>query len=226
MGMAWYDAIARRNGGYRSNAVFIVEGLSAETVFEQKLTGLLREAGSVLDAGCGHGDFTLRMAGMTSRLTGFDFSEEMIRIAKGLQAESGAANCEFIHATTKRELPFGNEEFDLIYSRRGPTSIIQHPRLLKPGGRIIGIHTDATLVKERLPLNGFTDIQYEEYEDAMIILPDEEELCKFLSGIPGNPDYSEPGNRQAFQELIPLYTLEDNRLGLRERRTIWSAVKG
>ncbi|WP_269474680.1 hypothetical protein [Paenibacillus sp. URB8-2] len=34
MGVEWYDVIARRNGGYKSNALFTVEGISAEEIFE------------------------------------------------------------------------------------------------------------------------------------------------------------------------------------------------
>jgi hypothetical protein len=29
MGVEWYDMIARRNGGYRSNALFTISGISA-----------------------------------------------------------------------------------------------------------------------------------------------------------------------------------------------------
>lgn len=47
---------------------------------------------------------------------------------------------EFVYATTKAEMPFEDGQFDLIYDRRGPTSIINHSRLLSSGGVIFGIH--------------------------------------------------------------------------------------
>jgi hypothetical protein len=36
MGVDWYNSIAIRNGGYRSNANFKVEGTSAEQIFLNK----------------------------------------------------------------------------------------------------------------------------------------------------------------------------------------------
>jgi hypothetical protein len=41
MGVEWYDMIAKRNGGYKSNAVFTVEGISAEQLFEDRLIAML-----------------------------------------------------------------------------------------------------------------------------------------------------------------------------------------
>lgn len=48
MGVEWYDLIARRNSGYKSNAVFCVDGVSAEQIFEEKLIELLPNFTSVL----------------------------------------------------------------------------------------------------------------------------------------------------------------------------------
>ncbi|MDP9701425.1 SAM-dependent methyltransferase [Paenibacillus intestini] len=71
MSMEWYDMIARRNGGYRARAQYIWEGKSAEEMFEERLIQLLPAYTSVLDAGCGHGDFTLKMAAHATHITGF-----------------------------------------------------------------------------------------------------------------------------------------------------------
>jgi ubiquinone/menaquinone biosynthesis C-methylase UbiE len=80
MGIEWYDMIARRNGGYKSNAVFTIEGISAEQIFEERLMGMLPNFNSVLDAGCGHGEFTLKMSRYAESIIGFDNSVEMIKI--------------------------------------------------------------------------------------------------------------------------------------------------
>lgn len=37
MSKEWYDMIALKNKGYRSNAIYTVEGLSGEIVFENKV---------------------------------------------------------------------------------------------------------------------------------------------------------------------------------------------
>jgi hypothetical protein len=59
MGVEWYDMIARRNGGYKGRAVCTFDGRSAEDIFEERLVDLLPNFLSVMDAGCGHGEFTL-----------------------------------------------------------------------------------------------------------------------------------------------------------------------
>ncbi|WP_426251938.1 class I SAM-dependent methyltransferase [Paenibacillus pabuli] len=164
--MEWYDMIARRNGGYKGKSVFTWEGNSAEDVFEARLMQLLPQYNSVLDAGCGHGEFTIKVSAYTGHITGLDNSKELLCIAQdGLEA-SVVGNVEFVYATTKTELPFEDEQFDLIYDRRGPTSIIEHGRLLRKGGVIFGIHTDVSKVQERLRTNQYEDIEIEEFNEA------------------------------------------------------------
>jgi SAM-dependent methyltransferase len=140
MGVDWYDMIAIRNGGYKSNAVFTIEGISAEQIFEERLISLLPQYQSILDAGCDHGDFTLKMAEHANSIIGFDNSCEMIKIADTVLKASRLNNIKFVFATTKQELPFTDGQFDLIYDRRGPTSILNHNRILCSGGTVFGIH--------------------------------------------------------------------------------------
>ncbi|WP_255570378.1 class I SAM-dependent methyltransferase [Cohnella sp. CFH 77786] len=141
MGVDWYNSIAIRNGGYKNNAVFSVEGTSAEELFERRLITLLPNCESVLDAGCGHGDFTMKMAAYAKSIIGFDNAIEMIKIANSSIRGTSYTNLHFIHASTKEELPFSDGQFDMIYDRRGPTSILNHSRILRSGGTIIGIHS-------------------------------------------------------------------------------------
>ena len=51
MSKAWYDMIALKNKGYKSNATYTVEGLSGEDVFEQRVIELLKGSSKALDAG-------------------------------------------------------------------------------------------------------------------------------------------------------------------------------
>ncbi|WP_145048044.1 class I SAM-dependent methyltransferase [Paenibacillus xylanexedens] len=224
MGLEWYDMIARRNGGYRGRSKFIVEGQSAEDVFEQRLIEMLPLHNTVLDAGCGHGEFTLRMSAYAQHITGFDNSSEMIRIALSELASSGVRNAEFVHATTKTKMPFVDEQFDLIYDRRGPTSIIEHGRVLRKGGTIIGIHGDVSKVRERLLNNRYEDIEIEEFNDAVLVFPNEHEFALFLSDTPGNPDYTSPELQEAFQAKLD-ESLIDGRICVQERKYIWRAVR-
>ncbi|MFC5700329.1 class I SAM-dependent methyltransferase [Cohnella faecalis] len=226
MGMEWYDAIARRNGGYKSNAIYSVEGQSGEQVFEERLKELLAFSKHALDAGCGHGDFTIRMSSFGSRITGLDNSIEMIKLAEASLHDTPNPAIRFIHATTKEKLPFEDGEFDLIYNRRGPTSILNHARILKPKGKIIGIHTGAMeVVKERLASNEFVNIEVEIFDQAMIYFPNDRELAKFLTGVPGNIDYTNPDNIELFRARKEPFILHDGRLGMREWKYIWTAEK-
>ncbi|MCY9698041.1 class I SAM-dependent methyltransferase [Paenibacillus alginolyticus] len=224
MGIEWYDMIARRNGGYKGRAVFTVEGKSAEEVFEERLINMLPNFKSVMDAGCGHGEFTLRMSSYARQITGFDNSLELINIAQTLLSSSNVQNVNFVYATTKTQMPFDDEEFDFIYDRRGPTSIINHSRLLTSGGVIFGIHTSIDSVKERLFKNGFKDIEIEELNEAISYFPNEMEFAKFLSDIPGNPDYTSPELKIELEEKIRENVIE-GKLGVREHKYIWKAIK-
>lgn len=224
MGIEWYDMIARRNGGYKGRAVCTVEGISAEDIFEERLIDMLPKYKSVLDAGCGHGEFTLKMSRYADKITGFDNSTELITISQSLLSASEIDNVEFIYATTKSELPFEDGQFDLIYDRRGPTTIINHSRVLSSGGKIFGIHNNVDAVKERLSNNGYTDIVIEEFNDAFTYFPTEMDFAMFLSDIPGNRDFLLPEMKEELEEKINESRI-DGKLGVREHKFIWKAVK-
>lgn len=225
MGVEWYDMFAKRNGGYKSNAIFTIEGISAEQVFEERLIIMLPLYQSILDAGCGHGDFTIRMAKHAASIIGFDNSNEMIKIADIILEGSKLNNIKFVYATTKQELPFSEGQFDLIYDRRGPTSILNHSRILCSGGTVLGIHSGALeTVKERLNNNGFINIEIEEFNKAIIYFPNEVEFAKFISDIPGNPDYTLAEHKNELQLKLE-ESLINGKLGLREYKYIWKANK-
>ena len=202
MGIEWYDMIAKKNGGYKNTAVFSIEGTSAEQIFEERLIEQLSKSHSVLDAGCGHGEFTLKISKHARSIVGFDNCIEMINIAKSILKESNVSNLDFVYATTKTELPFSNGQFDLIYNRRGPTSILKHSRILRPGGTVFGIHSRALeLVMERLQSNGFINIEIEQFNNATYYFPNEMGFAKFISGTPGNPDYTKSDLRDELNKL-------------------------
>lgn len=224
MGVEWYDMIARRNGGYKSRAIYTIEGRSAEDIYEERLITMLPNYNSVLDAGCGHGEFTLKMSRYTNKIIGFDNSIELVNIAKSLLNSCSVSNVEFIYATTKSEMPFHDGQFDMIYDRRGPTSIINHGRLLTSGGIIFGIHTNVDAVKERLAKNGFRNIEIEEFNDAIYYFPNEVEFSKFLSDIPGNPDYTLPEMKHELEIKIKESKIH-GRIGFTEHKYIWKAIK-
>ncbi|MFC5528351.1 class I SAM-dependent methyltransferase [Cohnella yongneupensis] len=224
MGVDWYDMIARRNGGYGSSAVYSTVGKSAEEIFEERLINMMPNFKSILDAGCGHGEFTLNMSKYANRIIGFDNSKELLAIAQTTLRISEIDNVEFVLATTKEELPFDDEQFDLIYDRRGPTSIINHGRILAAGGTIFGIHINVDKVREQLIANGYKEIEIEEYNEAISYFPNEVEFAKFLSAIPGNPDYTSADLKSELEVKISEHNI-DGRLGIKEHKYIWKATR-
>src|SRR3954449_1924846 len=69
-----------------------------------------RITGSVLDAGCGTGDLSLYLASLGRKVTGIDFLEGPIKLAKQKAAERGlTANFLVLDALALKEIP---EVFD------------------------------------------------------------------------------------------------------------------
>lgn len=109
-----------------------------EAVFERIS---LPEDARVLDAGCGCGSSTLRLAQMASQVTAVDLSGPMLEIARERAATSSSV-VEFLQADAGTH-PFEMGTYDLVFSRFGvmffddPVEAFAHLRgTLKPDGRL------------------------------------------------------------------------------------------
>lgn len=80
--------------------------------------GTTLEGSRALDFGCGIGRMTAARAEHYAEVVGIDISDEMVRLAKQLRPR---ANARFVQAT-ERPLPFGDQEFNCVYS----TIVVQH----------------------------------------------------------------------------------------------------
>jgi SAM-dependent methyltransferase len=226
----WYTDLAKRNGGYKKNADYAACGLYGETVFEERLRVLLQDAENVLDAGCGSGEFTLDMAKIANRIIGFDCVDALLEIAEHNRLLEKMDNVQFIKLLSgdlleNNKCPFADEQFDIIYSRRGPDNIVNHPNWLKYGGLILGIHTKHINIEDhcmRLKCNGFVNIEYEEYPDAYLTFPTRKDFAEFITASPLNPDYTLAENQTALDERISNHTI-DGELRFPQLRYIWSA---
>ncbi|MCK8061155.1 MULTISPECIES: class I SAM-dependent methyltransferase [unclassified Fusibacter] len=220
----WYNNIAKRNHGYKSDAHFVKEGLSGEDEFEKRLIELLPDYANVLDVGCGHGEFTLKMSDYTKKLTGGDSAIELISIANKLKHEQGKVNTEFIYLHTHEMDKIESNKYDMIYNRRGPTSIYDHKRILKPGGVILGIHPYSALekVKQRLMDGGFEDIKIEEFTECALVFENETDFAEHLSSMHMSKDYTLDENKEMLDKLIADHTF-NGRLILPEERFIITA---
>lgn len=223
----WYDYIAKRNGGYRVRVPYDVEGESAEDVFERELIGVT-QGKAVLDAGCGHGEFTLKMARHARSIVGYDFSQEMIHIANRLKQEQSAESATFVKTAWREQLPFPDGAFDVVYSRRGPGSIVEQSRLLKPGGIVMGIHIypipDGEIVDRIAATGAYENITRRVYQTAVTYLRNEADFAEYLSSMHMAPDYTLPENRDAFAAILKDSYI-GGRIGIRESKQIWRATR-
>jgi SAM-dependent methyltransferase len=225
MGDVWYNQIALRNGGYKSKAKYTKTGFSGEDIFEKTLFDIIKPNYTVLDAGCGDGSFTLQIANKVKQIYGFDYSSVLIGMAEENKNNSGMKNINFVFASTKSKLPFMDNQFDLVFSRRGPTSIIEHTHLLKNNGILIGIHSAAKeTVINRLQKSELRNIEITDYPNSFLVFDNINEYAEYLTSFPSNPDYTLPNNRTELENKALENTI-DGKITVQEWRYIWKGIK-
>ncbi|GGL70579.1 hypothetical protein GCM10010840_05910 [Deinococcus aerolatus] len=151
---AWYARLARELGGFRHPWTRTLDGPDPELAFGALLAGHLTPHTRVLEAGCGHGPDAARFGRQCARWVAYDWLPELLE-----QARSNAPHAEFHLWDGKGEVPMGlRGPFDLIVSRRGPTSVIRHlPAVAAPDARFlyVGPRLDMPQVPERLAAVGW-----------------------------------------------------------------------
>ncbi len=155
----WYARLARELGGYRHPWTRTLDGPDPELTFDALLaerlgSGVRVPAVRVLEAGCGHGPDAARFACGVGRWAAFDMVPELVA-----QARANAPHADIHEWTAKGEVPSGlRGPFDLIVSRRGPTSVILRlPELAAPGAEFlyVGPRLDVPQVPDRLAAVGW-----------------------------------------------------------------------
>lgn len=137
----WFNRLAQTQGGYFYPWKQTLEAPSGELLFDALLENLLRPEMAVLEAGCGHGSDALRFGPKVKSWMGFDFVEAFLAIARDRALEQ--SNLEFFYWNSGKNPPHPRlqNSFDLIVSRRGPTSVIAHLKSLgKSGSKVLCIH--------------------------------------------------------------------------------------
>jgi len=126
-----YDAIVKETGD-QSQQLIINPNV------EQLLGDLSGK--TVLDAGCGNGYWTRRMAQTAERVVGIDFTDELIERARSRGVPS---NAEFIIGNLERLL-LSDETFDIVLMNMVlldieelPTVVHEIARIMKPGGKVV-----------------------------------------------------------------------------------------
>jgi demethylmenaquinone methyltransferase / 2-methoxy-6-polyprenyl-1,4-benzoquinol methylase len=103
---------------------------------------------AALDVCCGTGDIALALARRGAEVTGLDFSEEMLAVARrkaSSPAAKGMKSARFIQGDAQ-QLPFSNESFEVVtvgYGLRNlaelDAGLREMARVLKPGGRLLAL---------------------------------------------------------------------------------------
>lgn len=102
------------------------------------------EGMSVCDAGCGTGNFSLKMAALGATVEGVDLSEPMLAYAREKVAASPYADKVRFHLGDLMHLPFPDNHFDAVLSMAAFEFIHDDSRALdecmrvtKPGGHVL-----------------------------------------------------------------------------------------
>jgi demethylmenaquinone methyltransferase/2-methoxy-6-polyprenyl-1,4-benzoquinol methylase len=156
-----------------------------------------------MDLCTGTGDLAIRIAGMRKEkmeITGYDFSQPMLEIAKVKAEKAGQADISFIHGDAA-SMPFPDHHFDVIgisFAFRNltyknydaPRFLREISRVLKPGGHFV-------IVESSQPKNGLVKGLFGFYT-RWIVYP----LGSWISG-------NKPAYKYLSSSVINYYTPEE-----------------
>lgn len=112
------------------------------TIFSQFAIQYFPKTGSLLDLGAGHGQDSRFFAKKGYSVTGTDFSETALKFLKE-KADKEGLKIKTEQVDLSKDLPFGNESFDIVYAHLSLHYFDQKTtvklfkeihRVLKPGG--------------------------------------------------------------------------------------------
>ena len=110
----------------------------------------VQKGSSALDVCCGTGDWSIALAeevGPSGKVTGLDFSKNMLSVGEEKVKEHGLKNVELIHGNAM-ELPFQDNTFDYVTIGFGLRNVPDYDqvlremyRVVKPGGLVVCLET-------------------------------------------------------------------------------------
>ena len=229
----FYDQVAKKFGDYHTanyrNTAECLNG-DPEKVFKEKLLKLSGKNKIALDLGCADGYFTLLLAPYFKKIMAIDLSKGMLEAAKKLQTKKGVKNVSF-EKQDAFKTSYGDGQFDVIYSRRGPTPFIEAFRLLKPKGYFVEIDigeqdcraikevfgrgqnfgkwniSQLTVDKKEADKAGFKAVFAKDYF-CDEYYPSDKDLDIFLQGVPIFEDFDSEKDRNLLEKYVRQYQTE------------------
>ena len=122
-----------------------LQSFGMHRIWKRRVAGLagVKAGNRALDLCCGTGDIAFALARAGAEVTGLDFSEKMLEVARVRLGNSNGANVNFIQGDAE-QLAFADNSFDAVtmgYGLRNLSSwergLREMVRVAKPGGRIV-----------------------------------------------------------------------------------------
>ncbi|MBE6610886.1 MAG: methyltransferase domain-containing protein [Ruminococcaceae bacterium] len=117
----------------RARTAFLEEGYYAP--FADAVADAAKGCAVIVDAGCGEGYYTNRLASDGAQVYGFDLSK--YACDHGAKCAKRAENGAFFGVASVFELPIADESADAVVSLFAPIAEKEFSRILEPGGRLI-----------------------------------------------------------------------------------------
>ena len=137
----FYLQLVKDSGIYEYPWKSQFEGKTAEMIFAERLSEHIKEDHRVLDVGCGHGKFTSQFGTGAKEVIGIDITEGFINTANRNNLRS---NVKYLVVDASGQLPFPDNYFDLIYTKKGPWLYKEANRIVKPGAMVMGLYPGRT----------------------------------------------------------------------------------
>lgn len=137
----FYLQLVKDSGTYEYPWKSQFEGKTAEMIFSEKLSEYIKENYRVLDVGCGHGKFTSQLGTGAKEVIGIDLTEGFINTANRNNLRN---NVRYLVVDASGQLPFPDNYFDLIYTKKGPWLYKEASRIAKPGAMVMGLYPGRT----------------------------------------------------------------------------------
>ncbi len=141
---------------------------------------------AALDVCCGTGDLALEMAarvGPAGSVTGCDFSEPMLELARAKAAERGAGTVRFEWADAL-QLPYEDASFDAVTVGFGVRNLsdldrglVEMARVLRPGGRLVILEITQP---RRPPLSSFYSLWFDRLVPLLGTLAGDRDAYSYL----------------------------------------------